>query len=404
MLPNLRQYISRQVAGIPMPHYVILPLIMALGFYLVFFPRLNYPYPLHLDEWIQMACSKELIREGNTISLSSPFLGGGPEFNQLVEIGFQMFWAVFHLVSGIPWIIIFRYFPGVIFLVTILSVYVMAQRQGVRAGGGFFTALIPTGVGTLGPVFMVPVAMGLLFIPLSLFVAFNFPGWRAYVVLFLFTLFLMLLHAATAVGLVIILIPFILLNLKSNARHAGGMALALVSPFIVTFPFIVSRVMPALSSLVTPSALPTFVDIPSVLPTFGYVPALLGLAGIFFLARKGGRDNYGIVLGLLLLVMLVAEFSLGLGLPIMYYRGLVIMMLLMSIVAGAGLFALLKLELPSKLVNFLKLPNVTKNVGIVLYPALIVVTLFAVIPVRQHALYYHMIDTGRLSGIRLDSG
>ena len=90
--------------------------------------------------------------------------------------------------------------------------------------------------------------------------------------------------------------------------------------------------------------------------------------------------------------MLVAYYTFQYGVEIMYFRGLTYMMLLMSIVAGAGLMGVRKLQLPVKVKAWLKIPFLTQNAGNILCLALIALTLVMVIPVRQNTPYYHMID------------
>jgi len=68
--------------------------ILGLAFYLASIPHQGYPYPVHLDEWIHLACSNEIIKEGAAFGLIDPFRGGNPIWNQLVEVGFHVFWAV----------------------------------------------------------------------------------------------------------------------------------------------------------------------------------------------------------------------------------------------------------------------------------------------------------------------
>jgi len=359
--------------------YLKLVPILALAFYIAFIPHQNYPYPLHVDEWIHWVYSRTMLESG-----SSPFL---------LEVGFQLFWGVFQRISGIPWIDIFRYFPGIIFVITVLSVYVMAERQGYGWEAAFFTALIPTTVGILGPAFLVPVAMGLLFIPLSLFLAFNFKSGWSYLALFIFTSFLLSIHAPSAVGLAIILIPYILLNLKGNFKHSLGITLAVAIPFLVPFPWIFSMLLPTAKSLLTPQPLPTYVQLPRVIEAYGYLPVLFFLLVIFRLAIRRGKESYGLIFGLLaLLVMLVIYYTFHYGVEIMYFRGLMYMMLLMSIVAGAGLMGVKNLRLPVRLSTWLKVPLVTQNAGKFLCLILVVLTLTVGIPDRQDTPYYHMID------------
>lgn len=374
-------------------NYLALPFIMALAYYLAFIPHHYDPYLVHLDEWIHLACSNQIISQASTVGLSDPFSGGAPIFNQSVEVGFHLFWAVFHQISGLPWLDIFKYFPGIIFMITVLSVYVLAQRQGFGWEAAFFTCLIPTTVGILGPGFLVPVAMGLLFIPLSLFIVFNFRSWWSYLVLFIFTTFLVSQHAATAIGLVIILVPYIILNLKGSFKHSVGITLALAIPFLVPFPWIFRMLLPTAKSLLSPQPILEYVDIPRIIQTYGYLPVLFCLLGTFLLAIRGGNKSYSLIFGLLtLLVMLATFFTFHYGETFMYYRGLMLMMLMMSIVAGAGLMGVRSLRLPARLSAWLKVPLLTQNIGNILCLVLLGITLVIAIPARQNTPYYHMID------------
>lgn len=375
---------------------MLLP-IMALALYLAFIPHHAYPYLVHLDEWVHLACSNQIISQATTVGIVDPFSGGAPIFNQFVEVGFHSFWAVFHQISGISWLDIFRYFPGIIFIITVLSVYVLAQRQGFGWEAALFTTLIPTTVGILGPGFLVPVAMGLLFIPLSLFVAFNFRSWWSYGVLAIFTFFLVSMHSVTAIILIIILAPYILLNLKGNFRHSLGITLALATPFLValiSFPWMFHMlVLPRVTSLLSPQPILEYVDIPRIIQTYGYLPILFCLVGSGLLALRGGKRNYGLVLGLLvLLLVLTTFFTLHYGEIWVYYRGLMYVMLMMSIVAGAGLNWVKNIRLPVKLAVRLRVPLVTKNMGNILCLVLVGLTLAIAIPNRQNIPYYHMID------------
>ncbi len=372
--------------------YLKLAPILALAFYIAFIPHQNYPYPVHLDEWQDLANFQALIRAGS-ITFPDPYLGGAVPRYPNVEVGFHVLWSVFHQLSGIPWLVIFRYFPGVVFMMTVLSVYTLAQREGFGWEAALFTCLIPTTVGILGPAFMVPVAMGLLFIPLSLFIAFNFRSWWSYVVLFISMCLLLAMHAATAVGLVIILAPYILLNLKGNFKHSLGITLAVAIPFLGLFPWIFSMLLPTAKSLLSPTFLNPAVDIPRVIQSYGYLPILFCLLGTFVLAIRGGKKSYALILGLLaLLVMLATLFTFHYGVPIMYERGLIYMMLMMSIVAGAGLAWVKNIRLPLGLMARLKAPPIMRNVGHVLCLILIGLTLYIAIPARQNTPYYHMID------------
>jgi len=371
--------------------YLKLLPILALAFYLALMPHLNYPYPVHIDEWDHLVFSKAIL-QASSATFIDPFYGQsiiGLSTN--LEVGFHAFWGVFHQISGISWLTIFKYFPAVIFMITALSAYTLAQRRGFGWEAALFTCFIPTTVGILGPGFMVPVAMGLLFIALSLFVGFNFKSGWSYVVLFVFTCFMVSMHAPTAIGLVIAIAPYILLNLKGNFKHSLGITLALAIPFLAPFPWIFDKLLPTAQSLFTQITIPDYIAIPRVIQTYGYLPIAFCLLGASVLAIMGGKRNYGLIFGLLaMLLMLVIFFTFGYGVFIVYQRGLMYMMLMMSIVAGAGLMWVKNLKLPARL----KAPRFTRNVGYILCIVLVAVILTIVIPDRQEqgTRFYHMID------------
>lgn len=366
--------------------YTKLVPILALAFYIGFIPHAGYPYPVHLDEWEHLAQAKAIMKAGAIVSFSD---AGAGLFKPNLEAGFQMFLGVFQQVSGISWLTIVRYLPGAVYMITALCAYVLGRRFGFGWEAAFFASLIPTTVGILGPAFMVPLAMGLLFIPLALFVVFSFKTIWSYLVLFLFTSYLLVIHATTAVALVIVLFPYALLNIKKDFKHSLGIGLALLVPFLAPFPWIFGMLLPTAKSLFSPVPLPSYVAIPYVIRTFGYIPVALALLGSLTLALRGRRETYGLVLGLLaMLVMLLTFYTFHYGLSIMYERGLMYMMLLLAMIAGAGLMSIRKLSVPPGLtgVPFLK------YAGSALCLGLVILTLVTVIPARQKTPYYHMID------------
>ena len=121
------------------------------------------------------------------------------------------------------------------------------------------------------------------------------------------------------------------------------------------------------------------------------IPVGLCLLGTFLLVMKGRRKNYSLVLGLAeILIMLAIFYTLRYGIPIMYDRGLMYMMLMMSIITGAGLAGFNQLRLPE---NLTRIPTrLVTATGNILCLVLVVVILVVAIPQRQNTPYYHMID------------
>lgn len=370
--------------------YAKLVPILALAFYMAFIPQQGYSYPVHLDEWIHLAYSNQILQEGTALGLCDPFTGGNPSAGQIFEVGFDVFLAVFHHISGIPWLVVFKYLPAIIFVLTVLSVYILAQRQGFGWQAAVCACLIPTTTGLLGPGFLVPVAMGLLFVPLSFFVAFNLKGTSSYLLLFVFMSFLLTIHTPSATFLVIVLIPYMVLNLKDNFKHSLGLMLALGIPFIAAFPWIFGD-LPMAKIVLTPQPLNEFVDIPSIVETFGFLPIVLSIVGVFALGLRGDKKSYGLVLGLLIIMVILSIFyTADSSIPILYERGLMMMMLMLSIVAGAGLAWLKSLRIPMG--KWPGLSLVTKHGGEVACLVFVAITLVIAIPARQAIPYYHMID------------
>src|SRR5208283_3470818 len=105
-------------------------LILALAFCMSFIPHMGYAYPLHVDEWMHMTYAETIAQTGS-ITFPDPFTGMAYiNLGSNLWVGYHILWAMFQQVSGIDWIILFRYFPSIIFMLTVLAVYILANRQG----------------------------------------------------------------------------------------------------------------------------------------------------------------------------------------------------------------------------------------------------------------------------------
>lgn len=368
--------------------WLVLVLILVAAAFITFLPHFNYKYPLHGDEWIHLANTKQLTDTGH-VTFNDPFTGKAaltPESVDLMESGYYVLWGMFEQVTAAPWIPLFVYMPMFIFMLTVLMSFVLAERIGFGLEAALLVSLIPTSVGILGPAFMVPVAVGLLFIPLALFVAFHLRGLPCYLLLLIIISLLVFMHAPTAIGIAIILAPYIFLNLKDNIQHSIGLVVALAIPFLVPFPWITALILPSAKSLLTPEGLTPWVDLPPLLERFGIIPLLFSFIGIISLGIKGGKKHFGLVLGLLLLALiLVAFYRFHVGLAIIYERGLVYLQLLLSIIGGAGIMLVRKLP-----IRFLG--NANELTGILIGLIVVIALVATVIPGRVSYNYYRMIE------------
>ncbi len=384
---------------IVLSEYFRLVLILVLAGYIAFLPHRSYPYLLHVDEWVHLAYSRAMMDAGS-LTFADPFsVGAAVPYNPHLEAGFHLFWGVFQSISGLSAITIYRYFPGIIFMITILCAYILGKRGGYGWEAALFTCLIPSTIGILGPAFLVPVALGLPFILLALFLALYVRTVPAYLVLFIIISFLLATHAPEAVGIVLILTPYFLLNIRRNWRETVELASSLLLPFFIIFPWIAGMLWPTFKSLFEEKTLPTYIAWPQVIQSYGILPAIICATGIYFMLRNIERKGYALVFGLVaLLIMLMLYIQLHYGVGIMYDRGLMYAMLLMSIIAGYGLWSIERLDLTKLLVSANSPPNTVLNyvkhyAGHILAVVLIVITLVLAIPIRQKQTYYYMIDT-----------
>jgi hypothetical protein len=368
--------------------YLKLVFVLGLAFYVAFIPHQGYAYPVHIDEWIHLAWSNQVIDEAGALGIANPFSGG---VTTNLEAGFHLYWAMFQQVTSISWLVIFKYFPAIIFVITVLSVYILGRREGFGWEAALCTCFILTTVRFLGPGFLVPVALGLLFIPLSLFLAFNVRKWVCYVLLFLFTLFLISSHAATAVGLVLVLAPYVVLNFRKDFRHSLGLALALVVPFLVSIPWIFDLLLPTAKAFITSqpplgSTLPYIAQVPYL---YGYLPTFLFVVGIFMMARRGMLKDWGLIIAPVLLLLLIGLFAnLNRGNEILYARSYLYLMLVMGIVGGYGLRRIRDIRLPERL----KPAFISRNAGGFLCLLLLISTLFFSLRTHLDTQYYHTIQ------------
>jgi len=372
--------------------YFILILIIVLGIYIAWIPRQISILPVHLDEWFGMACAKQILIQGDAADLIDPFYGGQPWLFQFTERGFHLLLGVLQKITGMDWLSIFRYVPSVIFVMTILATYIMGKRLSLGLESAFFVCLLPTTIGILGPAFLVPVATVLLFIPLSLFILHNTDNRKGSIVLALFICLLLSFHAYTAIAVVVICFPFLLFNAKENWKSSVRFGLALLLPFLISYPFASQYVNQILTRLVNPHEISIYIDFPWLVDSLGFIPLGLCLAGVFSIGIKPDRGSLGLVSSfIILLMLLVLYFQFHYGITGLYERGLLYVLLMASIITGAGLAALRKIEL--NISFFTRIPRRIIQYGqITLIGILIILVIITVIPQRQSTPYYQMID------------
>jgi 4-amino-4-deoxy-L-arabinose transferase-like glycosyltransferase len=217
--------------------HLILVGISILAIFLSLYPHLHYPFLLHVDEWFHVAFAKEIALSTNIDWYS------GEEFRLGMERGWHLSLAVLYFLfkpTAAEWI----YLPAIFHLFAVLSVYyfvstLFGKKEALISA--LLIALIPSNVTLGGPVFLIPVNLSLIFIPLALLFAFGEGSkLRDYAGLFAITTFLLYAHPPTAVILLLILSIYFVLNLFSKdvlAREkAKFILLVMILSVLVSIP------------------------------------------------------------------------------------------------------------------------------------------------------------------------
>jgi hypothetical protein len=375
---------------------LLLLLILLLAGFMAFIPHIAYAYPLHVDEWTHLTYTKTISQTG-AVTFPDPFTGEGTSAPGIdnVWVGYHVLLAVFQEVTGIDWLLLFRFGPSIVFMLTVLCVYLFANKQGYGLEAAFFTCLIPTTGGLLGLAFMVPMALGLLFIPLSLYIAFHVKSWSSYLLLFVITCFLWVMHPTMAAIQGIVLLPFILITLKGSSGRGLGLLMALLLPVLIALPITINRILPMAGQLLSPKEVfpPPYMDMPAALQIYGFIPLVFCFIGIMYLLKKGGRNNYALLFAIMLLLVVMLAFArFQVGTDTIFVRGITATLLLIGILAGAGLYWLRTQVASARLLDKYK-PSFTTYSSGSLCTLSVAVILAIAIPARFNVPYYHMIDS-----------
>lgn len=367
--------------------------VLCLAAFTAYIPHRNYPYALHTDDWIQMANANAVIRAAD-VTYPDPFTGTGTVvLGDNLELGDSVFWGLFHDLSGLDWMGLLRYFPSVVFMMLVLAVFVLARKLGFGWESALFAALIPSTVGILGPAFLVPVILGMLMNCLMLYLALFRRGWPAALVIAIFVFALIVMHAPSALIFVLLVLPFALMSFKGDVRRGVSLLAAILVPFLVTLPWTHTMLGRTFAEVLTYQTLPEYVDFPIVVAAYGNIIYGLCLAGILVLVLRTSKPRLGLVLGFLLLVaMLVTFHSFHHGIAVLYERGLLYLMLMMGITAGAAIGAIASFRLPERLAALKWRRYLVRGGALAVAIGLVAATLLTTVPRRYDIPYYHLVQ------------
>lgn len=307
--------------------YLILSGILLVSIFFAFYPHMDYSHPLHRDEWDRITLANAVM-DAESTTFTDPFLGEGTRHSHL-EIGFILFTAGIKYLTGLSWDSIYRLFPVLVTALITLSVYILANRFGYGLYSAFFAAIIPTSVRILGPALFVPVSLGLVFLALGLFLLLNFKGRPAIIAYTIFLLFLLYEHPPTAMVLLTVSVVYILRERDMRPLPWTVLAVAFSLPQFI--PRIVEQGAGAVE-------FSTFVYFSYLFNEFGILSTVFFVVGAFFLFQRNRLDVVLVYSTIVLLVLNLIYRYYDYTLFIMPERNYLYLMLLMAVIAGAGLY------------------------------------------------------------------
>jgi hypothetical protein len=346
--------------------YFLLIGILILAAFTAYIPHLNYPYPLHVDEWCHIAIAKQIAKTGNF----SPGRFTGREVFDDFEIGYHSLLALIHKITGLG-ILIPVYLPAIFSMISVLCVFLLAKRWGKKTAfiSAFLTALIPSNVTIGGPSLLLPLNLTLIFTPLSLFIVFNAKKIRDYIILSLINIFIILTHPPTAILVNLLLFFYLLLNIKTNKKKSKLIFLSLLMPFAIGLFRLLSLVKISGLEILTYTFWVWLKEIPYL---FGYIQTAFFILGFYLLAKHGKKEDWTILFSITSFLILIFFYIQTGWLPLFsYHRIYMSLFILMVLVTGYGIS-----KFKSKLLIIL------------------VLFLITIISLQQHfsTPYYHIIN------------
>lgn len=302
---------------------ILLIIFIVLAVILNFLPHINYNLPLHVDEWVHFQYS-------NHLSTNAPLYFGG-EYKSL-EAGFHYLLATLNSI-GIPYTFMFVYFASIITILISLSVFILTRKLFNETAGVYavlFIAMLQSSVMILGPVFFVPMAVGMFFIAMILYlIKINSKAW------IILLASILIIHPPTAMAiLVLINIEFILIK-KNYLKNLASQLVAGLIALPLYLPVFLSKGVETINSL-NFSVISSALFVPREL---GYLITAIAIFGIYFSmnAREKEKRNYSIVAYVIaLLAFIILFYQLKIEVFIPYRRALMYLFLILSIPFGLG--------------------------------------------------------------------
>jgi len=275
--------------------YFILILLLLLGFYLNYLPHNQYKYPLHVDEWTHLTYAKHL-------NYDTPLYFS--DQGKSLEHGFHILLAVLDSI-GVNYLLMFNLFPAFFSVLISLALFILVRKYFDEASAlfsVFFFIMLESSNALLGSMFLVPLSLGLFFIPIGLFLV----NSR---LLFLVIAFTLVMHPFSGIALLILLNCFLLNEIIETKRINYKLILQQIIGIVLALPLFLDPLLEkGLGNLQFNTSIIPFYFIPRV---FGYLIMGIILIGFYLIAyqRKYVFNTYILVMLSLILVYYQFRFN-----------------------------------------------------------------------------------------------
>ncbi|MEM5792883.1 MAG: glycosyltransferase family 39 protein, partial [Candidatus Aenigmatarchaeota archaeon] len=354
---------------------ILLTIIIILGCFLTFYPHLNYPYPIHVDEWFHISEAKMMASEQDIDWYS------GKPFRLGMERGWHLTLSFFQLIFKLDpkeWIFV----PLIIHSISIIVIFVFVSKllgktQGLIAA--FLTAIIPSNLTIGGPIFLVPVNLSMIFIPFSLLMAFNLFGIKNklnYLLLSVSLTYLLYSHPPSAMALLLILGFYLILSLLKGDPNSKFLLISILVSLILSIPNYVQEIKNKGIESVKFNFWITLRGIPTL---YGYIPTFFFLVGSYSLSQKNRKEFLSIIFSVFFLIInlaLFANFKINYLIP--YQRVYMPLFILMNVITSAGFVKILEMK--------------PKKFGLIILIVLLGITAYFSIKDKINTPLYHLID------------
>jgi hypothetical protein len=243
-----------------------------------------------------------------------------------------------------PDIFTWIFVPSFIHISAILSTYVLVSLLFSKKGAlisGFLIALLPTNVTMGGPVFLIPVNLSLIFIPICLLCAFQFfKIKKEYHYLFMFFIFTFLLYAHPPSAMVLLFFlgfySLLLLVSRENSerKHAFYLMITIGVSLFAALPNYLGELQNQGISSISFQFWVYLQEIPFL---FGFIQSIFFIVGFYVLSKTNDKKIWSFLLTILFLLINIVLFTqLNINYLVPYQRIFVPLFLFMTIIASYG--------------------------------------------------------------------